>query len=308
MGAINKITNDYEPPRIASKTNKYKCPCCEKDIIFRKGKIKQPHFAHYKSENPCHYYDRPNESQFHKDAKLLMKSLLDAKKNIWITRKCEQANCNCNNNVRYCISYTENTKAYIEHGFQYNKSNKRADVALVENDVVKYIFEICHTSETKEENRPEPWFEISAQDLIFKINSGECIDEDGNINIECIRNYRCDTCIEIKLRYENFIKEQTLREEQERQRTETLKTEMRKHREEQRLKEQEVERIKQTERDENMRKFWDKEKTCDICSVNYCKCNKPNLVKDKYNKTMCSSCTKYKCKCVRITDFFKNKM
>jgi hypothetical protein len=35
MGAINKTTNKYEYPRIATKgKNKYKCPCCEKDVIF----------------------------------------------------------------------------------------------------------------------------------------------------------------------------------------------------------------------------------------------------------------------------------
>jgi hypothetical protein len=223
MGAINKNTNDYEYPRIANKSNKYKCPCCEKDVIFRNGKIKQPHFAHYKSESPCHYYDRPNETQIHKDAKLLMKSLLDGKKSICILRNCDQINCNCNNNVRYCISnddYSENTHAVIEHRFNYNNSNRSADVALVENDTIKFIFEICYKNKTKEENRPEPWFEINAEDLINKINSGERINEDGNIIIECIRNYICDKCIEIKLRRENFIKEQERREQQERQRRE----------------------------------------------------------------------------------------
>ena len=39
MGAINKTTNKYEYPKIANKINKYKCPFCEKDVIFRNGKI-----------------------------------------------------------------------------------------------------------------------------------------------------------------------------------------------------------------------------------------------------------------------------
>ena len=68
MGAINKTTNNYEYPKIANKINKYKCPFCEKDVIFRNGKIKQPHFAHYKSDNPCSYYEKPNETQIHKDS------------------------------------------------------------------------------------------------------------------------------------------------------------------------------------------------------------------------------------------------
>ena len=82
LGAINKNTNNYEYPKIANKLNKYKCPCCEKDVIFRNGKIKKPHFSHKKSDNPCNYYEKPNETQIHKDAKLLMKCLLDNKTNI----------------------------------------------------------------------------------------------------------------------------------------------------------------------------------------------------------------------------------
>ena len=48
---VNKTTNKYEYPEIANKIDKYKCPFCEKDVIFRNGEIKQPHFAHYKSDN-----------------------------------------------------------------------------------------------------------------------------------------------------------------------------------------------------------------------------------------------------------------
>ncbi len=343
MGAINKITDDYEYPRIASKTNKYKCPCCEKDVIFRNGKIKQPHFAHYKSESPCHYYDRPNETQIHKDAKLLMKSLLDDKKNICILRNCNhceqrvERDGGFEENIFDCISnddYSENTHAVIEHRFHYNNSNKSADVALVENGVVKYIFEICYKNKTSEENRPEPWFEFNAEDLISKINSGEIIDEDGNVNIECIRNYKCDFCIEFeekqRLHYENFIKEQERREQLERQRAETLKTKMRKHREK-----QERERLEARLRWENeqyeIQERWireDEERqrqervmpeimkqlklecgfdrivskvrepcSCDMC---VCTCENPKyeLVKLS-NNLFCVKCNKWKCRCER---------
>jgi len=200
MGAINKSTNQYEYPKIANKINKYKCPFCEKDVIFRNGKIKQPHFAHYKSDNPCSYYEKPNETQIHKDAKLLMKTLLDNKQQIFIERECNYCDTNgrpFNYSDDYEIfsnEYTENTKAYIEYKFKYNNSNKSADVALVENDKIKYIFEICHKNKTLENNRPEPWFEIKAEYLINKINSGEIIDEEGNISLECIRHYKCDSC------------------------------------------------------------------------------------------------------------------
>ena len=54
-----------------------------------------------------------------------------------------------------------------------------------------------------------------------------------------------------------------------------------------------------------MRKILEKDKRCGICNINYCKCDKPIFVKNEYNKTICNSCKKYKCMCVRITDFFK---
>jgi hypothetical protein len=206
MGAINKTTNKYEYPKIANKINKYKCPFCEKCVIFRNGKIKQPHFAHYKSDNPCSYYDRPNESQIHKDAKMLMKRLLDDKYMIFISRYCNYCHTNnrpFNYSDDYDIlsdEYTENTKTYIEYKFKHNDSNKSADVAVVENDKIKYIFEICYKNKTLENNRPEPWFEIKAEHLINKINSGKIIDEEG-ICLECVRHYKCDSC-ECKEEYE----------------------------------------------------------------------------------------------------------
>ena len=44
----------------------------------------------------------------------------------------------CPNDVKSKI--TENTKAIIEYKFNYNNSNKSADVALVENNNIKYIY------------------------------------------------------------------------------------------------------------------------------------------------------------------------
>lgn len=125
MGAINKITNNYEYPKIATKNNKYKCPSCEKDVILKKGKINKPHFSHYKSDNPCVYYEKPSETQIHKDAKLLMKSLLDKKQAINIYRKC----CYCYEAPEYvlCIDdeeYNDNVNVVIEYKFNYNNSKK----------------------------------------------------------------------------------------------------------------------------------------------------------------------------------------
>ena len=312
MGAINKLTNNYEYPKIATRgKDKYKCPCCEKNVIFRNGQIKRPHFAHYKSVNPCRYYDKPSETQIHKDAKLLMKSLLDNKKHISIHRTCnycEQRNCGYTEEVYYDIhdDYNENTKTIIEYKFHYNNSNRSADVALIETDKIKYIFEICYKNKTKEENRPEPWIEINAEDLINKINSGEIIDDEGNITIQCIRKYKCDFCFEYeeienikrnlyyeKLKQEKIEKERQYKIEKERQ------YKIEKERNEYLIKQQErkwMETLKQKEEEEKLRQLCTCK--CDILIINICMCEIPKYELIKLsNNLFCINCSKWKCRC-----------
>ena len=311
MGAINKTTNNYEYPKIASKKNKYKCPDCEKVVIFRNGKIKQPHFAHYKSNNPCSYYEKPNESQIHKDAKLLIKTLLDNKRSINIYRKCKKCDEYPEDflNIR-SQEYTDNMIAIIEYKFNYNNSKRSADVAVVENDKIKFIFEICYKNKTKEENRPEPWFEINAETLINETNCGENINEEGEIEIECIRDYKCICCkekeeyerkLEIEVKERNLEKNELMNMSKEDERTiqNNKKLELQK----------EKERIQEWVERKNLEEYWkhspSNNERCSICNINYCKCIKSNFIKDEYNIIKCSICNKRKCKCVRITDFFK---
>jgi len=361
MGAINKTTNKYENPKIAKKTNKYKCPCCERDVIFKNGKIKKPHFAHYKSDNPCTYYEKPNESQIHKDAKLLMKTLLDNKRSINIYRKCYycEEEDTTDTEVTYVSNikpeeYKNNTSPVIEYKFDYNNSKRSADVALLENNEIKYIFEICYKNKTKEENRPEPWFEINAETLINATNSGENMNEEGEIEIECIRDHKCVCCKDREenernlhlLFLENLEKKQIKEKEQQLAKIELalmskedyrtielqIKLEieremLRKKIEDERelkrkiLEEEIIERIEKEkkkrkieeeeriERIEKEKKIWkhspSNNERCEICDINYCKCLKKNFIKDAYNILKCSNCNKRKCKCVRITEFFK---
>jgi len=293
MGAINKYTNKYEYPKIANKIYKYKCPCCEKDVIFKNGKIKQPHFAHYKTDNPCYYYDKPSETQIHKDAKLLMKSLLDNKKCISIEITCDY----CQEIHCKMVNYNETTKSVIEYKFYYNNSNRSADVALIEKDDIKYIFEICYKNKTKEENRPEPWVEINAEELINNINSGEMIDEKGNIRIKCMRDYKCVKCFEYEeneymkqmLYYEKIKQEKSERErkeeERKRQEEEMKWRESFKQKEEERKRQEDLERIRQ-------------QCKCGIMIINICKCYIPKYKLNKLsNNFFCINCDKWKCRC-----------
>ena len=195
LGAINKITQRYEYPKIACKKNNYICPCCKNDVIFRQGTIKRPHFAHHKSNNQCTYYIKPNETQMHKDAKMLMKTLIDNKQSLDIYKKCNRCNTQIKIKQICNTDYTDNTHGIIEYKFEYNNSKKSADVALLQNNNLKYIFEICYRHKTKEENRPEPWFEIDAENFIN--NTNICNYE--YIAIECIRPYVCNSC-NIKLK------------------------------------------------------------------------------------------------------------
>jgi hypothetical protein len=312
MGAINKKTNNYEYPQIATKENKYKCPSCDKDVIFKKGKIKKPHFAHHKSDNPCFYYDKPNESQIHKDAKMLMKSLLDNKKNICIHRECnycQQRHCGISFSCHYDIfdnDYNENSKAVIEYRFEHNGSNKSADVAFLENDKIKCIFEMKYKNKTNDENRPEPWFEFNAEELINNINSGTIIDEYGNITIECIRNFKCDECIiyeEIEnqrmiLYYENIKQEKIERKKHLIKEEETKWRESLKKKEEERIRKEEEDRIRKEEErinNENLRKC-----NCGIKINDICVCETPNYkIQRLNNKLLCENkkCNKWKCRC-----------
>ena len=87
-------------------------------------------------------------------------------------------------------------KAIIEYRFEYNNSNKSADVALIKENNIVYIFEICYKNKTRENARPEPWVEIKAEDFIRDINNGTLLDENGILHIECIRDSICNECEE----------------------------------------------------------------------------------------------------------------
>lgn len=187
LGALKKGTNEYIYPAAASKMDKYVCPDCGKDLILRRGQIRIHHFAHLRDDNPCTYYNKPSESQIHKDAKMLMKSLLDKKKQITIIRKCPGV---CGNRPEeYEIpEISDTSNIIVEHRFKYN-GLKIADVAYIDNKEIVCIFEIYNKHATEEINRPEPWFEIDAYELINSVNSIS-----DKISINCIRRGVCKDC------------------------------------------------------------------------------------------------------------------
>ena len=185
LGAIKKSTGEYVYPAIVNKSDDYICPDCKRELCLRKGPIRVHHFAHYKSDNPCTYYSRPSEAQVHKDAKMLLKTLLDNKTPLKIITNCDPSACP-DSRAEYEIPETsEASKIIIEHGFDYN-GRKIADVAYLDNGEIVCIFEICNTHQTKPENRPEPWFELDATKFINAVNNGK--------EVQCIRKRTCEKC------------------------------------------------------------------------------------------------------------------
>lgn len=189
LGAINKVTYNYVYPKIANKKDKYKCPDCNKDVILCQGEIRAHYFRHKTdSINPCYRYSNPTETQIHKDAKSLLKNILERKNQISFIRNC----CCCKKEEEYEIpEITETSEIYLEYRFDFN-GQKQADVVYLDNKEILCLFEICNTHKTSSENRPEPWFEINAETLIKIVNDNYL----SSIQIPCIRLEKCDECIE----------------------------------------------------------------------------------------------------------------
>jgi hypothetical protein len=207
LGALNKQTGEYTCPKLANKKDAYICPDCRKDLILCQGEIRVHHFRHVSDDKmPCNYYNKPSEGQIHKDAKMLLKQLLDNKIPIIFVRPC----ISCKENDEYIIpEITESSSIQIEHRFNYNNSPKIADLAYLDHNEIICIFEIYNTHKTSIENRPEPWFEIDANKLINTVNDTTVL----NVRINCIRPVKCDTCIDIEQKKKKKDKLTKLKEE-----------------------------------------------------------------------------------------------
>jgi hypothetical protein len=197
LGAIDTETNVYTPPFQALKGRAYKCLDCDKKVILRKGEIRVAHFAHYAQTTTCSYYEHPSEAQIHKDAKLLLAKLLNEKKPLRFTWCCNYKSNygkECGGDYAFTDKPSIKYKSGDEVILEYRDPQKRwvADVAIVNNGMPRYIFEIKNTHATTTQ-RPEPWFEIDARKFIEEVTdrlgaTGIDAYEEGNIiGIPCIR-------------------------------------------------------------------------------------------------------------------------
>ena len=213
-GALLKGTNKYIYPNIANKSDEYVCidiHCKSRVLLCNNpdNKKLKPYFRHYKGVSCIKYNGSATESEIHKDAKRKIVAVLH-KNDITINKKC--INENCNNIKRQIIEMLNpHQKIVQEFTFPYNSTKKQADLCLLDNQTMKYIIEIYNTHRTQECDRPDPWFELNAKDVIKQVEKLEYI-------FDCKRYWRCDECIEknkqeqIKYqeRQERLIKEECM--------------------------------------------------------------------------------------------------
>lgn len=190
FGAIRASNGEYVLPKNATKDDSYKCPSCHKDVVFCKGDVCIPYFRHKhesSDKDPCtSYTERPSESVKHKEAKQRVKYILDNYDTTIIR------NYSCHSKQNKVGSFKKgNHTVVLEHPFDYKGHKRYADVAVInDEDKIVSLFELCHTSKTSDEVRPEPWYEFKVDDIL---NINFDIDR-TNVKLLCSRSIQCKKC------------------------------------------------------------------------------------------------------------------
>lgn len=172
----------------ADKCETYNCPNCNGEVVFYDGD-ERSYFRH-KEMLECNYYS--SESNTHFDAKLKLKYIL-LNNEVRIQRMC-----NCGVIMEFTHDKSETVELEYAFGDLYRKhyvanhgiepsntySKKRADVVAI-NESSFTIYEVFKTHKTCELDRPEPWYELSAAEILH-----------GDIStLRCHRDILCNDCI-----------------------------------------------------------------------------------------------------------------
>jgi hypothetical protein len=221
-GALETISRNYILPSSACKTTAYSCPSCDSSVILKNGNVRVPHFAHAANSNCKFYVPHPSESDLHKAAKYLLAQLLRDKTPMYINYECynilskterkSRDFCNkdgtCGEQCDVDIMYNKEDQVFVEY---INKQdNTRYDVCVVNDNKIKYIFEIKVSNKTTT-YRPEPWFELNASGIMGYPNQLENEElEEGEESLglcfSSIRtNHLCDLCLKSFTRTIEFL-------------------------------------------------------------------------------------------------------
>ncbi|MEH0007941.1 MAG: competence protein CoiA family protein [Flavobacteriales bacterium] len=170
------LTKNKKPvtPQTAEKGQDCFCPQCNRQVILRKGDIRQHHFAH-KKDTEC-----SGETVIHKTAKNMIayawqnpRNMIDTRHDcfsptdVYIARKCEKCGASAGGNVLVGdIGEADDVQTEVGVG------NKRVDVAFMSCGIPLYGIEVRHTHNVPEEKWDAfykwkfPCVEVDAQQVI----------------------------------------------------------------------------------------------------------------------------------------------
>lgn len=198
LGAIHAQTNRFVVPRMADKRDKYQCLECKREVMLCRGSVRAPYFRHLVQTN-CLHYDHPGESSIHRSAKMALQHMLQTQRVLTLRRKCAVCHSDL---AEYEVPLGPSAEVRTEYPFEHQGGTKVADVACVYPGETRphCLFEICHTHPTCAENRPEPWFELDAGEVLRVVDAFLSSSESSPSPppqpqpLVCIRKERCEDC------------------------------------------------------------------------------------------------------------------
>lgn len=204
-GAIDTETQAYVVPRNASKGRNYVCTDCSQRVVFRCGDVRVPHFAHFTPSIKCTYYNATApESDQHKHAKQLLKTWLSARKEITFGWACRSqtpfGTCGAMTDATdHSVEYKDGDEVVLEYRDPAGKYV--ADVAVINAGQVRYIVEVAHSHRTTTTSRPEPWFEVQANNVAKGLHG----DGDDEIYLEDCRINNSRFCSNCRVKQERWV-------------------------------------------------------------------------------------------------------
>jgi hypothetical protein len=175
--------------RVNGVKTEWECPSCNTDAVFCKGKIVPPYFRHPPESN-CTFFNPTGPtgmSAQHLGAQNLLKNLLESDRALIVTRRCTR--CRKDDPVYGLGARPPKSSAATEHGFYIDGTRYSADVALLEDNQIRCIFEVCWTHETNRPPHEHPWVELRAEDILE-------IGAEGPVILNCILpSHKCAVCV-----------------------------------------------------------------------------------------------------------------
>lgn len=199
-------------PQKANKHDKFTCPQCDNKVVLKKGKIRQPHFAH-KKDTECSL-----ESVQHIIAKEMIVYACENPTNmihphhdplsptdVLIFRKCQKCGNGAYGNILVGdIGDIDAVETEVRVG------NYRVDVAFMSCGIPEYAIEVVHTHKVEDKKWDDfakwefPCIEVKCQDVI---DSWEHSQEDmpsfRNLFLKPIQhNFNNNLILEQRYRYD----------------------------------------------------------------------------------------------------------